>query len=50
MPREQKLEPRWGEGFFLGIKWRTGESWIGTATGIIKASAIRRVGGQAVGC
>ena len=46
LPREQKLEPRWEEGFFLGVKWRTGECWIGTPTGVVRASAIRRVGGH----
>ena len=44
LPKEYKLEGRWGEGFFMGIKWRTGESWIATADGIVKTSAIRRVG------
>ena len=42
--KRYKLEARWGEGYFLGVKWRTGESWIGTKGGILKASAIRRVG------
>ena len=42
--RDAKLEPRWGEGYFVGIKWRTGECWVATAGGILKASAIRRVG------
>ena len=46
LPREQKLEPRWEEGFFLGVKWRTGECWVGTSSGIARASAIRRVGGH----
>ena len=46
LSREQKLEPRWEEGFFMGVKWRTGESWIGTSAGIVKTSAIRRVGGH----
>ena len=44
LPKEYKLEGRWGEGFFMGIKWRTGESWIAIVDGITKASAIRRVG------
>ena len=30
----------------MGGKWRTGESWIATSSGIVKASAIRRVGGH----
>ena len=30
----------------MGVKWRTGESWIATSGGICKASAIRRVGGH----
>ena len=44
LSHQYKLEGRWGEGFFMGIKWRTGESWIATDGGIVKASAIRRVG------
>ena len=30
----------------MGVKWRTGESWIATSGGICKASAIRSVGGH----
>ena len=45
-PREYKLEARWGEGFWMGVKWRTGEQWIATTEGICKTSAIRRVGGH----
>ena len=44
--KEYKLESRWGEGFFMGIKWRTGESWIATNEGICKTSVVRRVGGH----
>ena len=39
-----KLEARWGEGFFLGVRWRTGELIIGNSEGIHKASTIKRVG------
>ena len=46
LPKEYKLEGRWGEGFFMGVKWRTGESWVATTEGIVKTSAIRRVGGH----
>ena len=42
--RKYKLEGKWGEGFFMGVKWRTGESWVATPCGIAKTSAIRRVG------
>ena len=46
LTKEYKLDGRWYEGYFMGIKWRTGESWIATSGGILKASAIRRVGGH----
>ena len=41
---QNKLEVRWGEGFFLGVRWRTGEMIIGNSEGIHKASTIKRVG------
>ena len=44
--KESKLDPKWGEGFFLGTRWRPGEFIIGTASGILKASSVRRVGGR----
>ena len=43
-PKDDKLEINWGEGFFLGKLWRTGEAAIGTRGGIVKAATIRRVG------
>ena len=46
LTKEYKLDGRWGEGYFMGVKWRTGESWIATSGGICKARAIRRVGGH----
>ena len=46
LTQEYKLDGRWSEGYFMGVKWRTGESWIATGGGICKASAIRRVGGH----
>ena len=39
-----KLECKWGEGYYLGTRWRTGEAIIGTKKGVLKSSAIRRVG------
>jgi len=36
------LEPRWGDGVFLGINGRTGEYIIGTATGAIATRTIKR--------
>ena len=39
-----KLEPRWGEGFYLGKLWRTGEAIVGTEAGVVKAGTIKRVG------
>ena len=42
--RENKMEGRWGEGFFLGLRWRTGEAIIGTETGLEKTATIKRVG------
>jgi hypothetical protein len=32
--RANKLETKWGEDFFLGVNWRTGEAAIGTSTGV----------------
>ena len=42
--KQLKLEARWGEGFYLGRWWRTGEAIIGTASGILRGGSIRRVG------
>ena len=30
---ENKLDPKWSEGVFLGMRWRTGEFIIGTPVG-----------------
>ena len=35
-----KLEHRWGEGFYLGRLWRSGEAILGTSHGIEKAGTI----------
>ena len=40
----EKLEVRWGEGFYLGRWWRTGEAIIGAAGGTLRAGTVRRVG------
>lgn len=37
----KKLEPRWSEGIFLGINWRTGEAYAGTKDGVMCSSATR---------
>ena len=42
--RMNKLEGKWSEGFYLGTGWRTGAAVIGTKTGVIRSSAVRRVG------
>ena len=44
--RQEKLESRWAEGFYLGKLWRTGEAIIGTKSGVHKSGPIRRVGGH----
>ena len=43
-PKENKLDSKWDEGFFMGFNWRTGEAIVGTKDGATKASTIRRVG------
>ncbi len=32
--KENKLGSKWGGGFFLGIRWRTGDVIVGNAEGI----------------
>ena len=44
--KQTKLEIRWGEGFYLGRWWRTGEAVIGRTEGILRAGTVRRVGGH----
>ena len=44
--KDEKLEVKWGEGFFLGKWWRSGEAVIGTKDGILRAGTNRRVGGH----
>ena len=44
--KQLKLEPRWGEGFYLGRWWRIGEAIVGAASGILRAGTVRRVGGH----
>merc|ERR1712240_171121 len=43
-PKENKLDAKWDEGYFLGFNWRTSEAIVGTKDGVVKASTIRRVG------
>ena len=42
--KQDKLEVRYGEGFYLGRWWRTGEAVVGTASGAVRAGTVRRVG------
>ena len=39
-----KLDVRWEEGIYLEIDWRSGEAFVGTEQGVVKAGVIRRVG------
>ena len=39
--RDFKLDGRWGEGYFVAVKWSVGESWTATKDGIFKTSAVR---------
>ena len=43
-PRKNKLDGKWSEGFYLGTAWRTGAAMIGTRQGVVRSSAVRRVG------
>ena len=42
--KENKLDSKWAEGYFLGFYWKTSEALIGTAEGVKRAGTIRRVG------
>ena len=42
--KENKLDPKWDEGYFLGFNWRTSEAIVGTKDKVVKSSTIRRVG------
>ena len=44
--KDEKLEVKWSEEFFLGKWWRTGEAVIGTKDGILRAGTIRCVRGS----
>ena len=44
--KENKLDSKWDEGYFMGYYWRTGEAIVGTDDGIKRAGTIRRVGGH----
>ena len=43
-PKQNKLKARWGEGYFLGRWWRTGEAVVGSRDGVSRAGTVRRVG------
>ena len=42
-----KIEPRWADGVFPGIREESGEIVIGTSEGVIKCRAFRRKGSEA---
>ena len=42
-----KIEPRWADGVFLGIREESGEVIIGTSEGVFKCRAFRRKGSEA---
>ena len=42
--KENKLDGKRNEGYFLGFHWRTGEAVVGTRQGAVRAGTIRRVG------
>jgi hypothetical protein len=42
--QQEKLEVRYGEGFYMGRWWRTGEALVGTPEGVVRAGTVRRVG------
>jgi len=37
----EKINARWEYGFFVGVRQRSGEVWIGTQSGIVKTGAVR---------
>ena len=42
--KDNKLDGKWGEGYFLGFYWKTSEALVGTPEGVKRAGTIRRVG------
>ena len=42
--KDNKLDGKWGEGFFLGFYWKTSEALVGTPERVKRAGTIRRVG------
>ena len=42
--KDNKLDVKWGEGYFLGFYWKTSEALVGTPAGVKRAGTIRRVG------
>jgi hypothetical protein len=38
-----KLDPRWEEGVFVGVRRRSGEVWIATANGLKSARSVKRL-------
>ena len=42
--KDNKLDSKWGEGYFLGFYWKTSEALIGTSEGVKRSGTIRRVG------
>ena len=43
LDKSRKIEPRWSEGVFLGMSWRTGVAFIGQGEQVIIAHATRRL-------
>ena len=43
LDKTRKIEPRWTEGIFLGMSWRTGAAYIGRGEEVAMVHALRRV-------
>ena len=41
--KDNKLDGKWGEGYFLGFYWKTSEALVGTPEGVNRAGTIRRI-------
>ena len=39
----EKLNPRWEYGVFVGVRRRSGEVWVATKSGLVKARSVRRI-------
>ena len=45
--KADKINPRWEYGVFVGVRAKSGELWIATLDGIVKAGSARRIPVQA---